>query len=386
MSGNNQKGGGEMNRKVLFVDDDPNILSAFKRQLRKLFEVETAESGDEGLKLISSRGPFAVVVADMRMPGMDGVQFLSKVKNISPDTIRIMLTGNADLQTAINAVNEGNIFRFLTKPCPGEILIKTLEAGVEQYRLVTAEKELLERTLKGSVNVLTEILSLVNPVAFSRASRIKRYVRHIASKMKLPNQWQFELAAMLSQIGCVTLPPDILNKIYAQEPLSDEEWEMFIAHPSMGRRLLENIPRLEPVAKIIENQLKPFKDYSPDEKDEISLGAQILKVALDFDQLIVRGKSISSAIFELRNKPGEYNPEIVSALESFRMEEMERVIKKVKVNELNTFMIIDEDVRAKNGVLLVAKGQEVTYPVLELLRSFARGIGVVEPIRVIVLK
>ncbi|MFH1417727.1 MAG: response regulator, partial [Planctomycetota bacterium] len=136
-----------MSKKILCVDDDPNILNAYRRGLRRLFEIETAEGGAEGLEAIASQGPFAVVVSDMRMPGMDGIQFLTAVKKRAPESVRIMLTGNADQQTAMDAVNEGSIFRFLTKPCPPEHLAKALTAGIEQYRLITAEKELLGKTL-----------------------------------------------------------------------------------------------------------------------------------------------------------------------------------------------------------------------------------------------
>ena len=94
---------------------------------------------------------------------MDGIQFLAQIREMSPDTVRIMLTGHADLENAIQAVNEGNIFRFLTKPCDNNILIQVLSQGLEQFRLVTAEKELLEKTLQGSINVLTELLPWSTP-------------------------------------------------------------------------------------------------------------------------------------------------------------------------------------------------------------------------------
>lgn len=106
-----------MGQRVLFVDDDVNILAAYKRQLRKDFDLEIAEGGLNGLEVIKEKGPFAVVVSDYKMPNMDGNQFLAQVKKIDPDISRIMITGFADLNMAMEAVNEGNIFRFLTKPC-----------------------------------------------------------------------------------------------------------------------------------------------------------------------------------------------------------------------------------------------------------------------------
>ena len=103
---------------ILCVDDDANLLEGLKRQLRKQFTLETALSGEAGLVVVKEDGPFAVVVSDMRMPGMNGARFLAQVRAMAPDTVRILLTGQTDIQDAIVAVNEGHIFRFLTKPCP----------------------------------------------------------------------------------------------------------------------------------------------------------------------------------------------------------------------------------------------------------------------------
>src|ERR1035437_5080035 len=138
-----------MSEKILFVDDDPNLLASCERMVRRQFQVETAEGGEAGLAKLASHGPFAVVVADRQMPRMDGIEFLAAVRKSAPDTIRIMLTGNADLEGAIRVVNEGNIFRFLTKPCAPEILGKAIEDALTQYRLVTRQTKPLHQKLKG---------------------------------------------------------------------------------------------------------------------------------------------------------------------------------------------------------------------------------------------
>jgi DNA-binding NtrC family response regulator len=192
-----------MAEKILLVDDDNSVLDGYRRSLSREFVLETALGGQQALQLATDSGPYAVVVSDMRMPGMDGIQVLSKIKALSPDTIRVMLTGNADMETAVNAINEGSIFRFLNKPCSKEVMAKTLTAALVPYRLVNAEKQLLEQTLSGSMQVLTEVLSLVNPAAFSRAERARRYIHHIVTAMNLGNPWQYEVAAMTSQLGCV---------------------------------------------------------------------------------------------------------------------------------------------------------------------------------------
>ena len=116
-----------MTEKILLVDDEPAVLMGYERLLRKEFQVSTVVGGSAGLVLLKHQGPFAVVVSDMRMPGMNGIEFLLQVQHTSPDTIRVMLTGDSDLQTAIDAVNQGKIFRFLSKPCDKETLVKTLK-------------------------------------------------------------------------------------------------------------------------------------------------------------------------------------------------------------------------------------------------------------------
>ncbi len=383
-----------MTERVMFVDDEPNALAAFRRQLHNKFDIATAGNGDEGLKVLDDEGPFAVIVSDMQMPAMDGVQFLAKVKEQSPDTVRMILTGQADVQTAIDAVNHGNIFRFLTKPCPPGDLEVAVKAGLDQYKLIVAERELLEKTLAGSVSVLSETLSMVNPEAFSRGSRIRRYVRHVVNELQLGGVWQFELAAMLSQIGCVAVPPEVLNKIYARKTLTPEEQGMFNEHPKIGAKLLEHIPRLESIARMIEGQHTQFAEFPP--KDEMSpeqkiaaAGAQVLKAALDFDQLILQSKEIDQAVALMRKRGGRYNPRVLDALKTVRFDRKhEKTLRELKVVELDhyrapgTRVVADEDIRTTKGLLLVPKGQELTYPVITRLRNFSQSSDIIEPFRV----
>jgi len=377
-----------MTERILLVDDDPSLLAAQRRRLRKRFHLDAALGGEEALSAIDANGPYAVVVSDLRMPGMDGIQFLAHVRERAPDTVRVMLTGNADLDAAILAVNEGNIFRFLTKPVQSESFVKALEASLEQHRLITAERELLEKTLHGSIKVLTDIMALVNPTAFSRASRLKRYVQHVGARLDLPDLWQFELAAMLSQIGCVTLPPDILEKVYAGQPLSADEERMFAGHPTVGRDLIVNIPRLESIAQMIARQHEPFSaagsTVAPKRRDVVTLGAQILKAALRFDQLLTQGQSPQAVLAHLRRQPQEYDSAVVAALDDLEVQATEMQVRTLRTADLYTRMILAEDIRAKSGLLLVAGGQEVTFAVLQRLRGFSQRAEVVEPFRVLV--
>jgi serine phosphatase RsbU (regulator of sigma subunit) len=129
-----------MKGKVLLVDDDAMILAGLKRKLRNQFRIETALSGEEGLRKIEENGPYAVIVSDYFMPGMNGIEFLCRVKETDPDSVRMMLTGSADMSTAIQAVNEGSIFQFHPKPCPADTLGKAIQSGVDAYLKTTTHQ------------------------------------------------------------------------------------------------------------------------------------------------------------------------------------------------------------------------------------------------------
>lgn len=375
-----------MTDKILFVDDDPNLLSGIQRQLRKLFVIETALGGEDGLEAVKSRGPYSVIVSDLRMPGMDGIQFLSRVKKLNSDSVRMMLTGNADLHAAIKAVNEGNIFGFMTKPCPPETLAKALHQGVKQYRLVMSERELLEKTLRGSIKVLSEILALLNPEAFGRASRITRYVHEISVKMGLSGVWEMETAATLSQIGCILFPETVLQKLYRGEPLEGKEMQLYNMRSSIAFDLLAHIPRMKGIAEIIKFQDKCFDGsgipHDPRSGKDIPHGARILKAVLDFDTLLVRGTSKSEALNQLRKRPGHYDPAVLSALEAVLVIERGYQIKLIKALELQDTMILDQDLLTSDGRLLVARGYQVSPAMRERLKYWIQSMGILEPIRV----
>jgi response regulator RpfG family c-di-GMP phosphodiesterase len=256
--------------RVLFVDDEANLLEALTRSLYgSHFDVTTALGSQAGLEILRQKGPFAVVVSDLHMPGMDGVTLLRHARELAPDTVRVLFTGQPDLDNAIAAVNEGSIFRFITKPCSSQTLVNTLQAAAEQHRLITAERVLLEETLRGSIKALTDVLALANPVAFGRATRIRQSVSALLSHFGLQDGWPVEVAAMLSQIGCVTLPPRTLEKLYHGEAMSPSEQSMVDRMPIVVDQLLGHIPRLEPVRQILGYEHKRY-DGSGTPRDGVS--------------------------------------------------------------------------------------------------------------------
>ena len=361
-----------MQEKVLFVDDDPAVLQGYQRLLRNDFQIDTAVGGKGALIAIETTGPYAAVVSDMRMPEMTGVEFLRRVKEISPDSVRIMLSGHADLSAAIAAVNEGSIFRFLTKPCNKETLGKTLSAALMQFRLVRAERDLLEHTLKGSIQVLSEVLSLVNPAAFGRAMRLRRYMSHIVVQVGLPRPWRFEVAALMSQLGCVVLAPETIEAVFAGRELSPEEQARYDSHPEVARNLLENIPRMEPIAWLIAHQNRPTtvdSDIADREMADMRLGADLLQVAIGFDDLIRKGRSRVEAANLLMKQYRHVDQKVLFSLVELDPEKDETHGEKCSISNLSAGMVLAEDIYSKTGALVVTRGQEVTTTLILKLKS-----------------
>jgi response regulator RpfG family c-di-GMP phosphodiesterase len=359
--------------RILFVDDDPLALEGLSRSVYREFKADLAEGPEAGLEKVKNGGSYIVVISDMRMPVMDGAEFLSRVRNLAPDSIRVMLTGFADTEAAMRAVNEGRIFRFLNKPVTTEDLTLTLRACVAQYDLKLREKELLEKTLAGAIRVLTEVLHLANPVAFNKGARICQYVRHIAGKLCLSDMWQYEIAAMLSELGCLTLTPDLLEAIHAGEPLTPEHEKRYSQHPQIAHDLLARIPRLELVADMILQQKDIPTDLSRSlspAAESVRRGAQMLKVSLAFDHLLSTGSERQEALLALSRNPVEYDAKMVAALGDFRLSRGPTEMRPIDVRDLRTGMILSEDLRSTAGILLAAKGHEVSPALVKTVRNF----------------
>jgi response regulator RpfG family c-di-GMP phosphodiesterase len=340
--------------------------------------------------MIAEQGPYAVIVSDMQMPGMNGLELLIKVETKVPDSVRIMLTGNADQKTAVDAVNCGHIFRFLTKPCEVETLAQVLKAGLKQYRLVTAERELLENTLQGSVKMLTEILSLLDPQSFSHAQQLREYMSTCAEAFNISNPWELQMAASLSQIGLVTVPPAVLEKIHSNQNLTGPEADLLARVPETGFNLLSNIPRLESVANIVRFQGKNFDGtglpLDTVAGEEIPIGSRILRVLSDLLQMENRQLPKFKALAQMSQFTGRYDPKVLefvaSAFDIFLSDTESNLEpgQPLMFSELRVGQMLMSDVTTNDGTKIVGAGTELTSVLLAKLRNFAALSGIKEPI------
>jgi CheY-like chemotaxis protein len=377
---------------ILMVDDEPNVLDGYRRALRGRFTVVTANSGEEGLaavrQALEAGTPFPVVVSDMMMPTMNGAQFLSQVHAIDPAAVEMLLSGQADLESTISAVNNGNLFRFLTKPCAAPDLQKALDAAAEQHRLARAERELLESTLAGAVDVLTEVLSMASPEAFSRTERIRTLVDRAGGLLTIED-WRLPLATMLSQIGCIAVPADVLHRAGAGGELDAGELEVYLAHPQMAERLLARIPRLEEVARWVGNQ--PVRPPGLDRSGgawhpaapHCEPSEAVLRAGIAYLGILDATFDPARAMTQLGGS-GHYSKEVLSAIKLASSDLAPKgVLRELAVDQIRPGMKLEEDVETVTGMILVRKGERVTEAVATRLANFSRTVGVKEPIKVL---
>lgn len=353
--------------KILCVDDEPQVLKSLALHLRKKYAVHTATSGAEGLKVLRQTGEVAVVLSDMRMPGMDGATFLHQVRKIRPDAVRMLLTGQTDIELAAKAINEGQIFRFLIKPCPPDQLLQAFAAALEQHHLITAEKVLLQKTLLGSIKALVDVLALINPVAFSHTTQIRQYALELAEAAGISQPWQVEAAALLSHIGYIALPPEILEKIYYGETLNWEEKTLLAGVPKVAEQLLHNIPRLEPVLEILDHVNDPLSKDGSDQM--IPLGARILKIAIDFDRLKARGGSGRFALDALRQDKEHYDQALLEVFaRSQGIGEENDAVQEMPLRQVKVGMILKDELRTKSDLLIAGHNFVVTETFLQRVK------------------
>ena len=357
--------------RVLCVDDEERVLEGLALHLRKDYEVLTASGGDLALAKLREVGGVAVVVSDMRMPGMDGATLLQHVRQTFPTATRILLTGDAGRDAAVSAVNKGQIFRFLTKPCPPAELRAAIEAAVMQHRLVNAERAVLQETLLGCIQALIDVLAITNPVAFGRATRVKRLTIGLAERLGHTEFWQLSAAAMLSQIGYISLPAEMVEKLYYGERLTPEEKVLASGVPQVAIRLLEHVPRLDPVMQILTGLSSNDEQIVRLGDGTIGTAARILGLVLAYDELTAQGRSTTEALQTLRPRGARFGASLIESLaQHVGASTGVGEIREMPLRSVTVGMTIMQDIRTSMGTLLVPKGFEVTDTFRERISNF----------------
>ena len=375
-----------MATRVLFVDDEPSILNGIGRRLGAHYELVTARSGEEGLAAIDKGPPFPVMVTDMRMPKMNGIQFIHAARAKSPDSVFIMLAGNQDQATAIQALNEGDVFRFLTKPSQSSDLTNAIDAALRQYELVTSEKELLQKTFVGAVSVLTDVLELAQPNIFGRAEAIQKVVELLQDALGLETKWEYKLSARLGMLGFALLPEQERTRFEMALDSGGELHATIRNAAATGRRIIERIPRLDAVARIIgmtadvDGSLlceSPKTDY-----ERIMTGAALLRVAIEWDVLMRQGFPVRTAVKLVRESLPQLPSTVTDALLEQEILEAKEDGMECRAADLVEGMVLQDDVLTSDGVMLLRSGRRLTWTIIEKLRSYESSVVRLRSIKV----
>jgi hypothetical protein len=311
------------------------------------------------------------------MPEMDGAKFLNAARTAAPEAVRMLLTGYADIQSAIAAVNEGQIFRFISKPCPPDQLLSVFEAAATQHQLIVAEKVLLQRTLLGCVESMVKVLSLTKPAAFGRALRLRSKVHAIVRHLHWQDQWQIEAAAVLSQLGAVTLSEEALMKLNEGEPLDEGDRREVAASIDTSMQMLEEIPRLEPVLEILSYLAADLRaaasgTASSGGAAKPPAGGVLLRIVLHWDSLEAQGYGQTDALEKISASGGGYDPEILEMLRTLpAVAGAQSAVASVTLRELIPGVVLAEDLMRKNGVVILPRGFEIDRSLLDHIHTFA---------------
>ncbi len=366
-----------MKTKLLFVDDEESLLVFYRNVFAAESEVVTATSAAEAFDILRQDDSFSVVTTDLNMPEIDGLDFLKKLKELSPHSVRMMLTGYASRDTAIAAVNEADVFKLLTKPISLSELKKAIRDAERKFEIDRAERVLLENTVNGSVSILVEVLAMANPVVFGRATERRRIATRICQALGITDTWEAETAALLGNIGMLSLPQDVMSRITQGDAPLESDMAHIHNQVDVGANLVRQVPRLDCVAEAIALQYKNFdgSGYPEDQRihgTALPLGARILRLINEQQILLSQGHEGEQVLEMLRGNTRHFDGKVLAALETVNEEDEEHhTITNVSLDVLPEGAELAHDIYNIDDVLLVRAGVIVSDYLLQRLRNFA---------------
>lgn len=281
---------------MLLVDDEPRLLEALSLLIGRRADVDTAPDGESGLARLREGGPYAVLISDMRMPRMDGAALLAAARREYPETVRVMLTGQDDLESAMQAINDGGVFRYLTKPCPPAMLRATLGDAIAEYRRTAADRRRLRDAMAGSVRSLALAVDAKDPSTRSHSQRVSLVAAELARMLEWEDSRVVALrhAGEVHDVGKIGIPDRIL---LAPGPLSAEEYEQMTSHCAIGERIVREFMTAEQASWVRCHHERPDGSGYPDGLvgEAIPDGARILAVA-DVWDVMTTGRPYAPAL------------------------------------------------------------------------------------------
>ena len=359
-----------MNNKILCVDDEEAILRGFKLNLNNKFELHFASDGIEGLELFKREGGFATVLSDMRMPRMSGAEMLHEIKKIDSEVVTVLLTGHTDFESAMAAVNDGNVFRMLSKPCPPDVLRKVLKDAIEQYDLITSKRILLDQTLRGAVDALAQSLAITQPLFFGRAQRVRRMANGLAEAVQLVESWRVGVAAIFSQLAYLSIPNHLSESVYYRKDLKPELKAMLKDLPEETLKIIDLIPGLTDIREILQRiDIQP--KFEVDDGSGIRTAASILRVALDYDYYQEQGHADALIIQTLISRADTYDQKITEALSQFiDADSNSYSLEEIDTKDLAEGMRLNQDLLLEDSMLIASSGADIDRSLLKIVRNY----------------
>lgn len=360
---------------ILIVDDMPFNLTLLGDILKAKFKVVAARNGETALKIARAENPPDLILLDIVMPGINGYDVCAALK-VDEKTAEIPILFASSLIETPDIVRgfEAGGVDYITKPFQPEEVLARVEVHLALKRAKAEVQSLLSKTLVGSVRLLVEMLAMLQPLLLQQSNRIRRYVKAMLPKLSLTSQdsWSIELAAMLSHIGCISMPERILHKKFIGKELDPDEEEMYSQYPALGAKLLENIPRLEKTATMVRNQLANPLELNLASTQVEYMGSMLLNLLVRFDHLVNTGSTEAFAYYAIRNKIQGCPEVLMKVLNEVIEGNIMFPEKHIPLECLETGMILAEHMKLCDGRILLSKGTEMTPNLIDRVRRFVK--------------